>query len=81
MAKRTRTIKEQIKRLEVIQDLIEHVEERIEARESWADRQLEQAKNEDGEIDESGYEYRCYLDYMDDIEASKKVLEELQDLA
>ena len=80
MAK-TLSVKEKIKRLEAIQDMIENCNRVIENREEWAQRSLDACTDEEGNVDESKYEYSSYLDYQLEIAAYKDLLEDLNDLA
>lgn len=79
MAKKL-TIKEQIKRLEAFQSLIEDAERNIEYWRVNARDYYNQSTDEEGNVNENSYSYDQYLEYKAKADALEAVIEEISNL-
>ena len=81
MAKEKLNIEVKIKKLEAIQNVLEHIDNEIKWAKQSADDYLEQSKDDEGTVDEDCYSYRSYLTAQMKVEALESLREEVEDLA
>lgn len=79
MAKRL-TIKEQIKRLEAFQEIIEDAERSLEYKRDSSKEYYDQSLDADGNPNEDSYSYSQYLEYKAKADALETVIEEIKEL-